>query len=190
MKHKQHPTNGQALALACMLRVGSFMPILFLAGCSSSLGANPTQPIATDPASGDLLKTLDALETGKYEQYLQARRAELRNWQSQQTKQQMAIKQLQAQQARLQQEASTLAQTSSTHTQRTQQSQHKIKILNQQRTKLATEIQALQAATRQLEQARQQQAQQEAEQQQRINTLLAERERLRKALKLMINSDH
>ena len=190
MKPKQYPTNGQLLALAFMLQAGGFVPILFLVGCSSSLGANPTQPAATHPSSGGLLNTLHALKTGEYEQYLQAQRAELRNWQSQQTKQQMAIKQLQAQQARFQQEASSLTQTSISYTQRTQQSQHKIKTLSQQRTKLATETQALQTASQQLEQTKQRQAQQASAQQQRINALLAERERLRKALKLMINSDN
>lgn len=162
--------------------------MFFLASCALS-GAG-AQPAATAPSSGDLFKTLQDLETGRYEHYLQAQRSQLRHWQGEKTKQQRAIAELEEQKTRLQQEANSLTQASLSHTQRTQNSQQTIRALNQQRAALARETQTLQAATRQLEQAKQQQAQQDLERQQRLNALLAERERLRKALKLMINSDN
>lgn len=188
MKHKPS-INAPKLALASLLRAGGVLPTIFLVGCSSISAVNTRPPTDKHPAGGDLFTTLQALETGQYEKYLQSQRSELRYWQQEQTKQKTALTQLQAQQARLRQEARSLTQASIADTQRKQDSQHKIQTLSQQRQALSTETQNLQAATRQLEQAKQQQTEQASEQQQRIKALLAERERLRKALKLMINSD-
>lgn len=188
MKHNPRLTTPK-LALASLLRAGGVLSTIFLVGCSSISVVNTPRLTDKHPASGDLFTTLHALETGQYEKYLQAQRSELRYWQREQTKQKTAITQLQAQQARLQQEADSLTQISIADTQRIHNSQHRIYALHQQRKELVAETQTLKTATQQLEQTKQRQVQQASEQQQRINTLLAERERLRKALKLIINSD-
>lgn len=165
------------------------LPAILLAGCSFMSGSKD-QPSAVDPSEGGLLATIQALQTGAYEQHLQSKRTELQYWQGEQTKQQTAIAGLKDQQAHLQQKKIALTKASSSHTLRNQTKQQRINALRQQRTELRAETQSLQAAIQRLDQAVQNQAQQQGEEQQTISALLAERERLRQALKLMISSDN
>lgn len=158
-------------------------------GCSSMSGSGTHQKHAIDPSQGGLLATIQALQTGAYEQYLQSKRTELQYWQGEQTKQQTTIAGLKDQQAHLQQKKIALTKASSSHTLRNQTKQQRINALRQQRTELRAETQSLQAAIQRLDQAVQNQAQQQGEEQQTISALLAERGRLRQALKLMINND-
>ena len=170
-------------------RIAGLLPFIFLLGCSSAPTSIADQQTATDPSTGGLLQTAQALKTGAYEQYLQAKRTELRHWQSAQIKQHSAIIGLKEHRTRLEREKASLAKTANSHAHHTQTSQERIQALNQQRTELVNETQNLQAAAQQLDQTLKTQTQQRVEKQQRISALLAERERLRQALKLMINSD-
>ena len=180
----------QAIApVILMARIAGFLPFIFLMGCSSVPQSIADQQTATDPSTGGLLQTTRALKIGAYEQFLQAKRAELRDWQAEQTKQRSAIMGLKEQQNRLEQEKVSLAKTTNSYAHQAQTSRERIKALNQQRTELVTETQHLKSATQQLDQTIKAQAQQGGEKQQRISALLTERERLRQALKLMINSD-
>ncbi|MFZ1386078.1 MAG: hypothetical protein WBP46_01860 [Thiolinea sp.] len=152
--------------------------------------ASGTKQLASDPSQGGLLATIQALQTGSYEQHLQSKRTELQHWRGEQAKQQTAIARLSEQQARLQQKKIALTKASSSHTLRTQTKQQRIIALQQQHTELRAETQSLQAAIQRLDQSVQNQAQQQGEEQRRVSALLAERERLRQALKLLISSDN
>lgn len=173
------------------VRASIVLPTILLAGCSSMLPGSGTKQLTSDPSQGGLLATMQALQTGAYEQHLQSKRTELQHWQGEQTKQQTALAGLKDQQARLQQKKIALTKASSSHTLRTQTQtkQQRISALQQKRTELRAETQSLQAASQRLDQAVQNQAQQQGEEQQTISALLAERERLRQALKLLISGD-
>jgi len=166
--------------------VGGWL-VICLCGCSSL--AESDQSAALNPASGGLFDTLQALQSGAYERHLQLRGAELKSLQLEQTKQHIALADLKEQQVQLQQEKNSLTQASVKHAKQAQAKQFRIQSLKQQHTELLTQTQNVQSVSQQMTQTIQQQAQQRATDQQRLANLLAERERLRQALKALINSD-
>lgn len=151
------------------------------------LSACAANSSATHPAEGGLVATVTALQTGAYANYLQAQRAELRQLQAEQAKQQVALAKLQARSTHLSQQTDHLKQAALEQRSQAQQSQQRLKGLKQQEITVVAHTHRTQQASKQLQAQARVQAQQQLEQEQRIASLLTERERLRQQLKSLIS---
>lgn len=152
---------------------------LMLSACAASS--------AIHPAEGGLVATVTALQTGAYTNYLQAQRTELRQLQAEQAKQQVALAKLQARSTHLSQRTDHLKQATVEQRSQAQQSQQRLKDLKQQEIAIVAHTHRTQQASKQLQAQAHVQAQQQLEQEQRIASLLTERERLRQQLKSLIS---
>lgn len=177
------------LLVSCPLTLSLTFIILQLIGCTT-LANNVHKPLASaDPSSGGLLQTLSALETGLYDQHLQRQRAELDQWQTENFKQQQAVKQLYAEQTRANSELTTLTQVTSNTNKKIENKKKSIQVLNQEYIKLRADIKALELANQQLEQKIQTQHIKRSTEQQRFVALVTERDRLRQVLQAMLKDD-
>lgn len=177
------------LLASCPLTLSFTFIIFQLVGCMA-LAKNVHQPVArTDPSSGGLLQTLNALETGLYERHLQWQRAELGQWQNESHKQQQTAKQLHAEKTRASDELAALTQATNNKNKQIENKKQSIRVLNQEHIKLMADIKALEFANQQLGQKIQTQLRKRPTEQQRFIALVTERDHLRQAFKAMLKDN-
>lgn len=178
-----------SVALLILLKPTVSLMLICLTGCVTDPKNTSKQPLVTDPSTGGLLETMQALKTGLYAQHLQLQRNELHRWQNANIQQQVTANKLKAAKEKTGNEVDNLAQTVSNHSKQIENSQKSIQALSQQHAKLVANIKTIELATQQLAQKAQQQLAQRQTEQQRIASLVVERDRLRQALSTLIQTD-